>query len=67
MPTEAMSVVAYPDPQPGRDAAPGPLIRIEGVNRTFTRDGKTVTALSDVSITVAPGEFVVLLGPSGCG
>ena len=62
-----MNAMAYPDLQPGRDTAPGPLIRIEGVNRTFTRDGKTVTALSDVSITVAPGEFVVLLGPSGCG
>jgi spermidine/putrescine transport system ATP-binding protein len=26
-----------------------------------------VTALCDVSIDVAPGEFITLLGPSGCG
>ncbi len=26
-----------------------------------------VTALRDVSLTVASGEFVTILGPSGCG
>ncbi|MEP6658176.1 MAG: ATP-binding cassette domain-containing protein, partial [Betaproteobacteria bacterium] len=26
-----------------------------------------VTAVDDVSFTVAPGELVTLLGPSGCG
>jgi NitT/TauT family transport system ATP-binding protein len=31
------------------------------------RDGRQVLALSDVSLSVADGEFVALVGPSGCG
>ena len=29
--------------------------------------GSQVTAISDVSLSVAPGEFVSIVGPSGCG
>jgi iron(III) transport system ATP-binding protein len=36
------------------------------VDRLVKRYG-TVTAVDDVSFTVAPGEFISLLGPSGCG
>ncbi|MGH2487422.1 MAG: ABC transporter ATP-binding protein, partial [Ktedonobacterales bacterium] len=27
----------------------------------------TITALADLSLHVNPGEFVALIGPSGCG
>lgn len=47
------------------NAAPGaPLIELTGVTKHF-RSGAQV--LSDVSLTVHPGEFVSLIGPSGCG
>ena len=36
---------------------------LEDVNKSFG----SVTAVSDLSITVRPGEFYSLLGPSGCG
>ncbi len=33
----------------------------------FRSKKRDVTALSDVSLDVAPGEFVAIVGPSGCG
>ncbi|HEX2058651.1 MAG TPA: ABC transporter ATP-binding protein [Actinomycetota bacterium] len=38
-------------------------VRLEGVTKKF----KETTAVDDVSVTVASGEFFSLLGPSGCG
>ncbi len=45
-----------------------PAVRIASVDKIFrSRKGGEVHALSDVSLDVAPGEFVSLIGPSGCG
>jgi len=41
-----------------------PIIRIQNVTKVFNR---TVTAVDDVSLDIAEGEFFALLGPSGCG
>lgn len=43
-------------------------ITLDRVEKTFAlKRRKSFTALQDVSLDVAPGEFVALLGPSGCG
>jgi multiple sugar transport system ATP-binding protein len=40
-------------------------IVVRGVSKSYDRG--RVAAVSDVDLTVADGEFFVLLGPSGCG
>ena len=43
------------------------IIAIDHVTKTYNSGGGTVTALHDVSLSIAPGEFIALIGPSGCG
>jgi len=42
-------------------------VDVSGVTKGFASRGSRVNALDDVSLHLAPGEFVSLLGPSGCG
>src|ERR1051326_4024854 len=45
--------------------APGDVIRLDGVTKSYTSGG--VPALEDVSMGVAAGEVVAVMGPSGSG
>jgi NitT/TauT family transport system ATP-binding protein len=42
-------------------------VRLAGIGKTFGTGRRAVTALEEVDLDVAPGEFVCLLGASGCG
>ena len=44
-----------------------PKIRIDGVGRSFGREGRSAPALVDIRLDVPDGELLCLLGPSGCG
>ncbi len=43
------------------------MLELRGVSKTYGLNGQPVTAVADVTLSVAPGEFVALTGPSGCG
>ncbi len=42
-------------------------IRIEGLRKRYGEGDTAVDALTDVNMSVQPGEVVGLIGPSGCG
>ena len=42
-------------------------IRLEDVTKVYEGPGGKFTAVADVAVRIASGEFFFLLGPSGCG
>jgi ABC-type nitrate/sulfonate/bicarbonate transport system ATPase subunit len=52
----------------GRPRVTTPALHIDHVSKTFAGpDGRPLPVLADLSLTVAPGAFVSLVGPSGSG
>jgi NitT/TauT family transport system ATP-binding protein len=46
---------------------PAASLEAVGVSKIFSSQSEDSVAVDNVSLTVAPGEFVSLIGPSGCG
>src|SRR5207237_5902571 len=52
----------------GRVAPTTATIELRDVTKRFlTPTGQAYTAIRDVTLSVAPGEFVAVVGPTGCG
>ena len=52
---------------PGAQTTAGSKIRVEGVSKDFTRNGRTLPVLAGVDLHAYDGELVSIIGPSGCG
>ena len=42
-------------------------LALRNVHKTYQVEGRPLPILSDISLTIAPGEFVSIVGTSGCG
>jgi NitT/TauT family transport system ATP-binding protein len=65
-----MATQPSPSAAGGRDASAADAARIEITHLTkrfMTRAGEPFTAIQDVSLTVEPGQFCAIVGPTGCG
>ena len=42
-------------------------LELRGVTKRFAGGGGAMTAVADLTFTIAPREFLAVVGPSGCG
>jgi NitT/TauT family transport system ATP-binding protein len=59
-----MPVTAAPHPS---DTVATPLLRVENVTRVFGHGPRSVVALDRLNVAIGDGEFVCIVGASGCG
>jgi NitT/TauT family transport system ATP-binding protein len=75
---EVRRVRHWPAIRPTSRTAPGPgsrpdpelavpAVELRHVGKVFATGNGAITALDDVSLAVAPGEFLCIVGASGCG
>jgi len=44
-----------------------PLLEVKHLDKAFVNDGRTITAIDQLSLSIEPHEFVSIVGPSGSG
>jgi NitT/TauT family transport system ATP-binding protein len=44
-----------------------PLLEVKKLDKAFVNDGRSITAIDQLSLSIEQHEFVSIVGPSGCG
>jgi putative ABC transport system ATP-binding protein len=44
-----------------------PAIKLEGICKTYQRDGQSIPVLESIGLSIPQGQFIALMGPSGSG
>ena len=52
---------------PNTENGRAPVIRTVGLSKLYTTEEVETTALDNVTLEIAEGEFAAIMGPSGCG
>lgn len=52
---------------PQASAGPTPCIAMQGLGLTFHTKKRRIPALENIDLDISEGEFIALLGPTGCG
>ncbi len=61
-----MNALLNPAPTASAQSLSGAL-HIRGLNKQYAIDGKALPVLENIDLQVCPGEFVSIVGASGCG
>lgn len=43
------------------------IISVDSISKTYSSNGKTISAIQNLNIDVKHGEFISIFGPNGCG
>ena len=44
-----------------------PIIKVQNVSKTYTRDNFEIPVLNNINLEIEEGDFLALMGPSGSG
>jgi NitT/TauT family transport system ATP-binding protein len=67
MGSERTNAASVPPAARAAPAQSAPLLQVERLTKRFQTGEAPITAVEDMSFSVAPAEFVSIIGPSGCG
>src|SRR5512137_2254954 len=52
---------------PDNSVPDGPIVEISHIYKSYSRGGRRIPVLEDITFNIARGEFLALMGPSGSG